>query len=158
MIQFDNPGAATVNVTVSSSGRATSTASYTNPCGATSQDSLTFVLTDDVTVVGWIDGNAIQLPSGASASVVQRLNGRPGVCGATLFSWMTTGNGTLLAVPIPPVDTTVDRQYANAFLNKATANATPPSVLFDPTGFDANKTAYRAFNWFKPYMRQPLVA
>jgi len=150
MIQFDNSSGANVNVTVSTSGKATITVAYTDACGASGQDSLTFVLTNDITVIGWVDANGITLPTGSS--LVPVLN-NPALCGPTLFGWQAAGKGG--TAPLP-AGSSIDRQYANAWLNWKSANPTPPSSI-DPATFIANKAAYRLFNRFRAsYETTPL--
>jgi hypothetical protein len=151
MIQFDNPSASTVNVTVSGSGQATITVSYTTPCGA-GTDSLTFVLTNDVTVVGFIDGSVITLPSGASSALVNALASNGLSCAATIESWVGAGLGIL--PPVPPVTSSVDQSYADAFLNSRTSNPYPPSIFINDSkaaDFVASPALYRAYDRFKAY-------
>jgi hypothetical protein len=77
-------------------------------------------------VVGWIDGNAISLPSGASLALQSELN-IPISCDATLFRWLTLGL-------TPEIQNDTDREYANGFLLKNSANSEPPQLL-DPASF-----------------------
>src|SRR5260370_10532153 len=156
----DNPGmiqispdqslSATVNLTVTSPGRAKITVTYTNSCGAVAQDSLTFVLSDDITVVGWIDGSAITLLSGASPLLVGELNGSATFCFLYLVNWANAGMGSGITFPYA-LTSDIDRQYATAWLNKNSANSAPPSPMSSPSTFEANVSAYRAFNRFKAY-------
>lgn len=145
MIRFDFPNVGATNVRILRRGKARITVTLSTTCGRIS-DSLTFVLSEDVTVVGWINGNAISLPSGASPGLVGRLN-TPDQCFATIGTWVAAGQG--LGPPFPAVTTDIDRRYANAFLNKWSANNPPPNPLLDPESVRVNPLLYRAFNRFE---------
>ncbi len=149
MIAFDSgAGSATASVRVLRSGKARITVTYSTQCS--SQDSLTFVLTDDVTVVAWVNGSAIQIPSGASEGLIDYLTDQF-KCAATVGSWMAAAEADRPGLAVFAVNTDIDRRYANAFLNSRSGNPKPPGFMTDPVGFRANKNLYRGFNRFKAY-------
>jgi hypothetical protein len=148
MVTFDNPDVADVAFSVVSSGRTTITVTYQTGCGSKT-DSLTLVLTDDVTVVGFVDAGPISLPDGASDAVTRTLS-NPASCAATINTWVLAGATGAASLAIPQVDSDVDRRYANAFLNSRSANPSPPLAL-DPASFMANQALYRAFNRLRVY-------
>jgi hypothetical protein len=147
-ISFSPNNEYTTRASINGPGRAKITATLTNSCG-TAQDSFTFVLSDDITVIGWIDGSQLQEPIGADPNLAAGLN-TPAVCSAILGSWAVAGQGN--GIPqLFPVTADADRRYANFFLLSHSANPTPPSSLLDPDGFSGVDTNYRAFNRFQTY-------
>jgi hypothetical protein len=149
MIGFDFTASDSVTVSVGGPGKAAISVSYRTPCG-TASDSLSFVLTDDVSVVGFVDGSAVPLPSGAKSTLVSGLNNAFS-CTALLASWQVAGLTGEPAAALVSVDNDTDRRYANAFLVLKSANADPPNTIADPQGFAGNSTAYRAYNRFQAY-------
>jgi len=154
-VSFDHPQSQTVQARVSNSGKATITVTYTTPCG-TVQDSLTFVLTDDITVVGWIDGPNIAIPSGADPHLVNWLydTGFGGHCDVTVASWAAAGLAGPLGFLLTEIEVTsdTDRRYANAYLNANSGNAQPPQSIPDPAGqWSVNSGDFRAYNRFRTY-------
>lgn len=94
--------------------------------------------TKDVTMVSWINGSVIDLPTqldGVDNELMQSLNAG-GSCSILLGQW-------LLGIPTY-LDKEANKLYANAFLIKFSANNEPPPVI-DP---DAVELAgdYRLFN------------
>ena len=147
---FNNPNSQTVDVTVNTSGTVTFTVTYTVG-NCTGQDSLTFVLTDDVTVVGWIDGANISLPAGANPDLVSQLN-TPSQCGPLVGSWAAAGLGGPLTPVRVSVTSNIDRQYADAYLNKSSFNLPPPQTIPDPSGlWNVSDEDFRVYNRFRTY-------
>lgn len=98
------------------------------------------VETDEIVVVGWVDGVPISLPSGANPALIAALNDMvPGSCLGLLAAW-EEGFRTL-------VSTQADVDYANAFLLKNTANSKPPTTI-NPDSLRSGGD-YRLFNRFK---------
>ncbi|MFI5347612.1 MAG: hypothetical protein ACHQ51_14650 [Elusimicrobiota bacterium] len=98
--------------------------------------------TQDITVIGWINGTAIDLPTqldGVSNSIIQDLDSNPVICALTLGEW-SQGVATDL-------DTAANRSYANAFLIKFSGNGEPPNPL-DSSSY-ALGGDYRLFNEVK---------
>ncbi len=148
MIQFSDPAASTVTVTVSRSGKATITVSYGTPCG-NGTDSLTFVLTDDVTVVGSIDADALSPPS--AASPLSGVLNNAISCGIEVSAWTLAGYTGVTPIGFQ-VTTADDRAYANWFLLHESANTpVPPSIMVNADAFSANASNYRAYNRFAAY-------
>jgi hypothetical protein len=95
--------------------------------------------TDDVVVIGWVNSNAIDLPSGANLGLVVDLNVTE-TCLATLFFWSQGVAVDLFS--------NADRAYANAFLVKNSGNAEPPNSSINPTAIQLGGD-FRLFNRFK---------
>lgn len=91
--------------------------------------------TDDVTIIGWIDGSPLVLPSGANEDLVGSLN-NPLLCSEFLVAWSIQN-------PID-IENDIDRQYANVFLIKNSANSRPPAVI-NPDD-QLSKGDFRLFN------------
>jgi hypothetical protein len=149
-----------IAVNVNAPGKATLKVSYRLDCGAIAEDSIDLVLTKDITVFGWINGDAIPLPTGATRKLVEDLN--DGLkCLATLSAWSDAGkNGGLPTSPffdgIFHVTEDVDRRYANAFLVKMSGNSDPGSSINRTAiqlEFDSGvwKFAHRAYNRFQAF-------
>lgn len=95
--------------------------------------------TDDVVVIGWIDGSRVAYPSGANL-VLQADLFSVVDCLALEGIWLGTGSPAGIV-------TEADREFANAFLIKNSANQAPPLEI-DP---DAELAAgdFRAFSRFQ---------
>jgi len=146
-------------INVNAPGKATLKVSYRLDCGAIAEDSIDLVLTKDITVFGWIDGDAIPLPTGANPDLVDDLNDILR-CPATLLAWSNAGkNGglpTSIAGKIFHVTEDVDRRYANAFLVRYSGNSDPGSSINRTAielEFDSGvwKFAHRAYNRFQAF-------
>jgi hypothetical protein len=111
-------------------------------------------LTVETTVVAWIDGKAITLPSGASGGLTSTfLPGGPPkpvnilseIYRNCALQVQELAAGSLGSVS----NTAADKAYANAWLLKYSANQDPgPSI--NPTTFAANPSQYRLFNDYEP--------
>jgi hypothetical protein len=79
--------------------------------------------TKEITVIGWVDKNAISVPPTTSVSptLVSNLNANSDNCPFTLFN-LNIGDRSIIANDI-------DRQYTNAFLLTNSANDEPPLTL-----------------------------
>jgi hypothetical protein len=145
---------------VNAPGKATLKVAYRLDCGLYGEDTIDLVLTKDITVFGWINPDAITLPTGANPQLVADLND-PVKCLATLSAWGDAGkNGGLPTSPVFSsifhVTADVDRRYANAFLVKNSGNSDPGSQInrrliefqFD-SAFD--KFTHRAYNRFQAF-------
>ena len=92
--------------------------------------------TQEVTVVGWVNGNAITLPTGENSTLQSDLSS--GLrCPIVLLGWVT-------GVRVDVV-TSADVAYANAFLLKNSANSAPPANV---TKSYASSGNFRVFNDF----------
>lgn len=149
---------------VNGPGKATISATLTSPCGASNQsasDSFTFVLSDDVTAVGWVSAlpgiaKVAELGPQVDPSLVRALSSDFITCGLTLKSWIAAGNNSLS--PNPPVDSPLKRQYVNWWFEAQTGN-TPPSDQIDTASFGANLNNFRMYNRFQALweVRQGLI-
>lgn len=88
-------------------------------------------------VIGWINANAITLPTGESTALKLALN-TPGTCSTTLAAWSLGQSLGLLG-------TAANKSYANAWLLKNSANTAPPATI-DPATV-LNGGDFRLFNW-----------
>ena len=103
--------------------------------------------TSDVTIVAAVRGDLITLPSGDNSLLDAALNTSFVTCNGLLGTWATTGIASL-------IDTDIDRQYANAFLVKYSANNPPPNTINPDTVeqggdfrlFNRMQTAFRVSN------------
>jgi hypothetical protein len=95
--------------------------------------------TPEVTVIAWIDGTQISLPSGESNALYLALNSGSTICAAEEGLWAA---GSLGAVSGPN-----DVAYANAWLLKAGANTPPPSSIV-PSIQSLQVGSFRLFNDF----------
>jgi hypothetical protein len=108
----------------------------------------------EVTIVGWINGNAITLPSGASLAL-QAVFPPPSLGGP--WSFGSTGYKACLAeVAALAVnslgvasDTPADKAYANAWLLKYSGNVDPGLAITPPT-FTHLNYQYRLFADYSP--------
>jgi hypothetical protein len=96
----------------------------------------------EVTIIGWINANAIQLPGGENSNLQSTLNNSSAFaraeCDALLAAWAL---GSL-----PYVNSPADVAYANAWLLKNSGNPAPPTPL--PAGW-ASGGNFRLFNDFQ---------
>jgi hypothetical protein len=96
-------------------------------------------LTNEVTVVGWIDKTQVAFPSGSvNPTLSNSLGGND--CALTLLGF-SFGDRSLIT-------SDVDRQYANAFLIYNSANNPPPQIL-DPNSY-VKGGDFRALNRVHP--------
>jgi hypothetical protein len=92
--------------------------------------------TSEITVIAWINGAAPDLnplPSGANSTLVSQLT----------TNCLTVVGGWIGGFPLY-VSTTADKDYANAWLIKYSANSPPPTTITPATQFSAGN--YRLFN------------
>jgi len=101
------------------------------------------VATKEVVVVAWVNGNVISLPQGASPGLVTNLDS-PLLCPVQLGAWASRIRLN--------INTDIDRQFANAFLIKNSANSLPPNTI-DP---DAVETGgdFRLFNRLQVFFQE----
>ena len=90
------------------------------------------------TVIGWIDGTAITLPSGANITLTGKLTVGAFSCVRELSSWALGFSSDL--------NNSADIAYANAWLLQHSPNQ-PPPLTIDPTT-QLNGGDYRLFNDF----------
>jgi hypothetical protein len=97
----------------------------------------------EITVIGWINGAAITLPTGESTALFLALNVSSTACAAEVATWALGQPGFLSDSPNDPA-------YANAWLLKYSANDPPPSSI-NPVveGNLGILGAYRLFNDFQ---------
>ncbi len=90
----------------------------------------------EVTVIGWINGDVIGLPSGANATLVSNLTQGTANCVLQVLqlSYGIARN----------ISTQADRDYANSWLVKYSANAAPPSSIDAQTQLNGGN--FRLFN------------
>jgi len=141
---------------VSTNDKATITLTYVGPYGGSASDSFTFALTNDTTVVPWVDGTKVPVdfpPTdslGNPAEVVQNLmmNG-PLQCGGTLLQWEALGKQ---GIGIGDhYLTSAERLFANEFLIDGSANPPPPQQMpVDQRSFVTNQQ-YRLYQRFQAY-------
>jgi hypothetical protein len=81
------------------------------------------IISRDITVVAWVDGSLIPLPPGASKELVLMLQD-PLACLSVVGAWYE-GLRVL-------IDTDIDKQFANAFLLRNSANNRPAKRI-DPS-------------------------
>ncbi len=107
------------------------------------------IVTKDVIVVGWVDGQAQQIDEvGVSPGLIGSLNSAFG-CVTTLLQWSQ-------GVPVYVLDSRTgersepNRRYANAWLIRNSGNPTPVAELTGPAvdAFTSNKKNYRLFARF----------
>jgi hypothetical protein len=123
-------------VNVNAPGKATLKLAYRLDCGLYGEDTLDLVLTKDITVFGWINPDAITLPTGANPDLVDDLNT---LRDAWRLCWRgVTPERRTAACRHHPQDSTrsftlpadVDRRYAeDAFLVKRSGNSDPGSNI-----------------------------
>lgn len=101
--------------------------------------------TKDVTIVGWIDKNAVQFPDESQVSYLLRtsLGAKGIVCGAVVAGF-AAGDRSLIF-------TDIDRQFANAFLIGNSGNNAPPDKI-DPVAY-LKAGDFRSFNRIKATIR-----
>lgn len=111
----------------------------TGPTIALPTKTVKILPTDDISVVGWIDGSAIPLPTdGVSTTLILTL-AEPGLCDVLLNSWASNPGS-----PPTLIGSSSDLLYANRFLIKFSAN-NPPGATIDPATV-ATAGDYRLFN------------
>ena len=134
---------------VSTGGKATITLQYLSPAGISAYDSFQFALTDDTTVVAWVDGSrAIPDPSPLPPDdpVVSNL-GWGYSCGLTLLDWWNTGQSEAGGVGNNGLSS-AEVLYANQFLIHYSANPDPQSQ-----GNSVNSQAFVAAQKYRLYQR-----
>ena len=100
--------------------------------------------TPEVTIIGWVDGNASDIVAAvnagpSTAALQSSLNGGFVSCSALLYQWYE-GVSTDLS-------TTQDGTYANAWLLQNSVNPPPPASTINPTS-ELQGGAWRLFNDF----------
>ncbi|MCU0228218.1 MAG: IPT/TIG domain-containing protein, partial [Bryobacterales bacterium] len=132
---------------------------YTGPCGQQVTDELKLVVTDEISVMGWVNPQYVQNSDVAGinfATVSQNIKNvlrtdltgdMPG-CIDTLLSWVDAGAAGNPALAFPPVDTDNDRRYVNWWVNLRSANSTPPSSVTS-SSFQNQTDQFRLFNSFR---------
>jgi len=106
-----------------------------NPRGGIAKQRTEGLLTKDVTVIGWIDGDAITFPSADNVSNTTFL-ALNAFCAPTLLA-LDEGNRSVIRSDF-------DRQYVNAFLLSHSKNNEPPQTL-EFNSYE-NGGDFRAFN------------
>jgi hypothetical protein len=146
MVRFasgSGAGQVTLNI-VSTNDKASIALSYTGPHGGTASDSFTFALTNDTTVVAWIDAGPIQpdlTQIDPADSVFSDLTD-PITCGVRLLStWPSSGRAGIGRTNNGLVE--AERIFADHFLNSRSGNHAPPANPNDPTY--VNKQDYRMY-------------
>lgn len=91
----------------------------------------------EVTVIAWVNGPAITLPSGANPTMVSNLNSFGADCVFQVTDW------SVLRVA-SNIDTPTDRDYANSWLVKYSDNPGPPPTINAQDQLNAGN--YRLFN------------
>ena len=134
-------------------GKAKITLTDISPCsGSSASDSFTFSLTDDVTVVAWVNAAAVSLdypPNSATDMVVNSLTNAT-TCAATLLLWSQAGQ-TGVGIGNNGL-TNAERIFANEFLISQTGN--PPPSTQTQNGNGAEYVAsqnYRFRNRFQTF-------
>ena len=138
---------ATFNLTTLSAGSYSIVVNVSNgDGGGGSSNPWTFVVnpvqvnTAEITVIGWINGSAITLPSGENTALAAALNNiPPGACPSLLAAW-ALDEATL-------INSQADINYANAFLLQHSANPAPPSTISPSSQLAAGN--FRVFNDFQ---------
>jgi hypothetical protein len=106
----------------------------------------------EVTIVAWINGNVILLPSGES-SLLDAAFPPSGVGGpVNPVPYAACGAQTLLLAGGflgPAISTANDKAYASAWLLKFSGNQQPPSTI-TPSTFQNQVKSFRAFNDYAP--------
>jgi hypothetical protein len=136
-------------VILSTNDNATITLTYVSPCGAAATDSFTFALTNDTTVLGWVDGAPINLPqleANLTSSYLPIVLSNFASCVVTLLDWKTQGYDSV-AQPVGRNSnglSDAERQYANGFLIKKSANTAPSPTISSSTAAK-NAGNYRVY-------------
>ncbi len=139
---------------ISTNGEATITLTYMSPCGVNASDSFTFALTNDTTVVAWVQPVPVvdppNLPNGSPDPVWTELVGQgPQGCSDTLIFWSDqgqagfgVGNNGLTSAEIA---------FVNEFLINGTANPPPPTQFQEDQSSFLNSNQYRLYQRFQGY-------
>lgn len=109
-----------------------------------SRDVLPSPITRDITAIAWVRGDVVQLPSGASQELVDGLTSKFIECPLTTNRWR---QGTR-----DKINSDTDRQYANAFLIKNSANRAPPNTITPTTEITTRE--FRLLNRVKAEIRE----
>jgi len=135
-------------VIISTNDKATITLTYTSPCGATAKDSFTFALSNDTTVVGWIDPGPIAPSPGQidPTDLVYTTLTDPFECAGLLLEW--SGQGRKGVGRANSGLTDAERQFVIQYLNAGSGNHAPnnPNNASYVNGQD-----YRLYNRFQAY-------
>jgi hypothetical protein len=154
MVGFSTPstGPSANQVTlaiISTNDKATITLTYISPCGGTATDSFTFALTNDTTVVAWLDPGPIG-PGNSQLSpldpVYQDLVNNSSTCVSTLAGWAF--NGRTGAGQANNGLTPQEIQFAIEFLNAGSGNHPPSNPN---TSAYVNGQDYRLYQRFQAY-------
>lgn len=135
----------TVSVTVTSNGYngqgfsngGNGQSANSQPATAAVHQSMNYT---EITVIGWVDANAITLPSAADSQIQSDLN-NPYTCAFDVVQWFY-GNPYHLA-------SAADNAYASGFLLQKSGNLAPPTTTLGPTPsawIANNKNNYRLAN------------
>jgi hypothetical protein len=134
---------ATFNLTTLSPGSYSVVVNLANGDGGSAQSNgwpftvnLIQVTTAEVTVIGWVNGSVITLPSGENSGLQAALTYQSPGCTALLALW-AVNNASLLNGP-------ADVNYANAWLLKNSANTAPPATINPTTQLTGGN--FRLFN------------
>lgn len=103
--------------------------------------SLPAPISKEITVIGWIDRNAIALGTPDTDELASSLNGSATSCFLLTTEW---GLGIRAAV-----FTEADRVYANAWLHREASNLQPPTFIDDFPGFVSSQHKYKLLNRLK---------
>jgi hypothetical protein len=104
----------------------------------------------EVTIVAWIDGNAITLPSGENSKLATDFppTGPLGPVYLEQYTACITQTAQLGTGHLGDVSTASDKAYANAWLLKFSANQDPGSSI--PNTFMSQTSSFRFFNDYAP--------
>jgi hypothetical protein len=128
-------GSPSLQMQVNGSGKVTITATHTRSCGSSASDSFTYVLSNDVTSVGWVDDRpgiamiATLQPQVVNAYLPTLLSSTAS-CGITILNWRDAGNDPNTFVPTNrTVSAAVDRRYVNWWFEATTGNNIPADQI-----------------------------
>jgi hypothetical protein len=175
--------------TAGSSGfgrKAAVTVTYSVPCGTSPRqvtDSFSFVLTEDVTVIAYVDApktttdaadpsspsyvdrsDATLAADGPYGALYSDLND-PAKCGITLTAWATSAQSDgPLAPGITPIVEDIQRRYANYFLTFGTANnlfaataAISPRTKSTPLSYTPSSNIIESITGSRPPTKSQMV-
>jgi hypothetical protein len=152
MVEFDDPHSNTVRVKIKGSGKAKISVDAENLCTNHATDSLTLVVSDDITVISWIDADKISLQGDPSAVVSGWLSD-PVQCHLATLTWAAAGAVRALVAPPYDVGAASDIRYINSFMYKYSADPPPPQRLSDQERdrIHSNTALFRGFSRFQAY-------
>jgi hypothetical protein len=145
-------GSPSLQMQVNGSGKVTITATHTRGCGSTASDSFTYVLSNDVTAVGWVNAQpGIAMVAALESQVNPYLPlafSTALSCGTTIMNWRDAGNNPNTFVPTNlRVSAAVDRRYVNWWFEAQTGNNIPADQL-NTASFGQDSNGYRLYQRF----------